>query len=95
MQFKGVTGEIRWSYLPALIFGPWRLTTTPTGGSLEAEIVSCDQYRVTQSPLIAAVRMGRQQLTFPVESLQHTGPRVYVTVGPRIREDASGEKASE
>lgn len=87
MQLKGVTGEIRWSYLPAVIFGPWTLQTTPTGGSLEAEVISVDAFRATQSPLIAAVRIGRQTLTYPVEQWQQTGQRVFANLGPRIRED--------
>lgn len=86
MQLRGVTGEIKWSYLPALVFGPWTLQTTPTGGSLEAEIVTSDAYRMTRSPLTVSVRMGRQSLTYPVEQWQVSGARVYVTVGPRITE---------
>lgn len=86
MLIKGVTGEVRWSYLPAVVFGPWTIETTSTGGTLDAEIVSCDAYRAAQTPLNIAVRVGRQTLTFPVEQLDTTGPRLTAVLGPRLRE---------
>ena len=69
MQFRGATGELRWAYLPAAVFGPWRLETDPAGASLEASVVSVDEYRITQQPLTARCYVGRQTLAYAVESV--------------------------
>lgn len=82
MTLRGATGEIRWAYLPAVIFGPWRLEsgeeTTLTG-----TLVSVDEYRMTQAPLLAVVTVGRQRLTWPVLDLQIHGSTVSARLGPR------------
>jgi len=83
MQVRGVTGELRWAYLPACVFGPWRLHTHPTGASLEAELVTQDAYRMGQEPLTALLHVGRQTLIYPVEGMTVNGSQLSVTLGPQ------------
>lgn len=83
MTLRGATGEIRWGgYLPAVIFGPWRLETDGEA-MLTGTVVSVDEYRVTQVPLSAVVQIGRQRLTYPVVDLQISGGIVTAMLGPR------------
>lgn len=81
MTIRGATGEVRWVYLTAVTFGPWRLETDES--TLTGTLVSADDYRVTQGPLVAVVMVGRQRLTWPVEDLQISGQTVTVRLGPR------------
>lgn len=87
MQIRGATGEIRWAYLPAVVFGPWRLDTFDGGARLEAAIVSVDDYRREQEPLMALLYVGRQTLAFPVTSLTVTGQQLGAELGPQQRKD--------
>jgi hypothetical protein len=82
MHVRGATGELRWAYLPACVFGPWRLETYPGGASLEASLVSQDDYRLQQQPLTALLYVGRQTMRYPVESVTVNGGQVSATLGP-------------
>lgn len=82
MTLRGATGEIRWVYLPAVVFGPWRIETDGES-TLTGTVVSVDGYRVTQGPLVAVVQIGRSRLTYPVVDLQLSGSTVTATLGPR------------
>lgn len=66
MQLRGVTGEVKWSYMTAAIFGPWRIETTPTGADLEATLISFDKYRISRENLTVAVMVGRTKLVYPI-----------------------------
>lgn len=81
MTLRGATGEVRWSYLTAVTFGPWRIETDES--TLTGTLVSVDGYRATQAPLVAAVMIGRKRLTWPIEDLQISGERVTARLGPR------------
>jgi hypothetical protein len=87
MHIRGATGEIRWAYLPAAVFGPWRLDTFPGGGSLEAQLVTQDTYRMGQAPLTALLHVGRQTLRYPVESVSVNGAQISVTLGAQQPKD--------
>lgn len=86
MTIRGATGEVRWAYLPAVVFGPWRLETSPAGGALTGTIASVDEYRVAQGPLVAVVTVGRQRLTWPIDSLQIAGATLTAQLGPQTKE---------
>jgi hypothetical protein len=81
MQVRGATGELRWAYLPACHFGPWRLHTQPGSATLEADVVSADDYRMQQGPLLARLYIGRQTLTYAVEDVTLTGARLSARLG--------------
>jgi len=85
MILKGVTGEIRWSYLPAAVFGPWRVETQEDTAlsTLTGTLVSVDGYRVTQSPLVAVVSVGRRRLTWPITDMQISGDTITAVLGLR------------
>lgn len=82
LTLRGATGELRWVYLPAVVFGPWRIETTEDT-TLVATVASVDDYRVTQHPLVAVVQLGRSQLRYPILDLQITDGRVTARLGPR------------
>jgi hypothetical protein len=86
MTYRGATGEIRWAYLAAAVFGPWRLEFENEHGELTGTIVSVDGYRVTQAPLHAVLTVGRQRLTYPIISLQVNGSTLSAQVGPRLEQ---------
>lgn len=86
MMIRGATGEIRWAYLPAVVFGPWRLETSVDGASLSASVVSVDEYRASQGPFSAVVQVGRQRLAWPVLNLQIAAGTLTAQLGPQIRE---------
>lgn len=85
MTSAGPAGEIRWSYLPAVIFGPWHASLHPAGGTVTAQIVSVDAYRASQAPLSLTLPFGRQIGRWPVLILQIEGASLTATVGPRER----------
>lgn len=89
MRLSGFTGEVRWSYLVAATFGPWTLTNHELSG----QIVSCDEYRITQKPLIVVVRIGRQELSYPVVQVQQqTDEQLVITLGERMSEHGQAKK---
>ena len=83
MVSSGPTGEIRWSYLTAAVFGPWSAALTPAGGTLTGTIVSVDRYRASQAPLVLCLPWGRKWGRWPVVALQLEGASLRATVGPR------------
>jgi hypothetical protein len=84
MTYRGATGEIRWAYLAAAVFGPWRLDFDGEQGELAGTLVSVDGYRVSQAPLNAILTIGRQRLTYPIINLQVNGSALTAQVGPRL-----------
>lgn len=85
MEVRGVTGDLRWGYLPAAVFGPWRLSTTPDGGTLDGAVASVDAFRLTQQPLVAVLPIGRSVYRYPVLSVDVSGPTLTASLGPRER----------
>jgi len=76
----GKAGTIKWSYLPAVVFGPWSFHGEGGGGTLTAQIVSFDEYRVSQRPLTAVVPAGRVEWRWSVTDLQISGTTLTATV---------------
>jgi hypothetical protein len=77
----GPTGQIRWSYMPALTFGRWRYDGTGHSGTLtSAQVLDCDEFRLRQSPLVVVVPMGRAEWRWSVDAVQVSGETVTVTV---------------
>lgn len=70
---QGTEGEIRWVYLPAVVFGPWKYEGQGTTGTLTAQVVSRDEFRIGQRPLVAIVPMGRATWRWSVINLQISG----------------------
>lgn len=68
--------------MPAVVFGPWRIESEQDT-TLVGTVVSVDDYRATQSPLVAVVQLGRSQVRYPVLDLQIEGGRVTARLGPR------------
>lgn len=85
MTIRGATGELRWRYLPAAVFGPWQLVTDSAGGTLTADLVSVDRFRASQAPLTVVVPLGRRSQSWRVLTLQMTGTSLTATVSPLER----------
>jgi len=83
MTLSGVTGDVRWGYMVALVFGPWRFEGGQEGGTLTGRLVSSDAFRVTQAPLVAVLQVGRTAARYPVLDVAITGSEVTATLGPR------------
>jgi hypothetical protein len=80
LTIEGHAGQIKWSYLPAVTFGPFRFEGDGTGGTLTAQIVSCDNFRVNQRPLVAVVPAGRATWQWSVSDLQISGSTLTARV---------------
>jgi hypothetical protein len=80
LSVSGHEGTIRWGYLPAVVFSGWRLKGDTNGGTLTAQIVSCDEFRVTQTPLVAIVSVGRADWRWSVTDLQVNGTALTASV---------------
>ena len=83
MRLAGIEGEIKWSYMTAARFGPWKVDTHPDGtASLTGGVVSIDPYRVSQAPLKARLWIGNHTQTRPIVTLQITAESITATLGP-------------
>lgn len=80
LSITGHEGELRWVYLPAVIFGPWSFTGDMVGGTLTARVVSCDEFRMQQRPLAAVVPMGRAEWRWSVIDVQISGDTLTANV---------------
>ena len=80
LSICGAQGEIRWSYLPAVVFGPWTFEGGAGEGTLTAQIVSRDEFRLQQAPLVVVVPAGRATWRWSVRDLQISGDRLTVSV---------------
>lgn len=83
LSLRGSHGEVRWSYLPAITFGPWRFESdgdSSGSGTVHAQVVRCDEFRMHQSPLIAVVPMGRAEWRWSVRDLQVSGDTLTINV---------------
>lgn len=83
VRSSGATGEVRWSYLTAVSFGPWSAELTRAGGVVTAQIARVDPYRVSQRPLSLVLPYGARTASWPVDTLQIAGDTLTVCVGPR------------
>lgn len=83
MTLSGLTGDLRWGYLVAAVFGPWRFEGGGGGGTLTGTLVSSDAFRLTQVPLTAVLQVGRSSTRWRVEGVEISGSEVVVTLGPR------------
>jgi len=80
MELRGATGELKWSYMTAATFGPWRLEQGADGSTLTGKLVSVDAYKAAQAPLKAVLQVGRQRVTCPILTLQIDGGVVHATL---------------
>jgi hypothetical protein len=80
LKLSGPEGQIRWVYLPAVVFGPWQFSGDGKSGTLTAQIVSCDEFRVQQRPLVAVVPAGRSVWRWAVSDLQISGTELTASL---------------
>lgn len=80
MRLRGATGELCWSYLTAVVFGPWSIEESTLTGA----IVSVDSFRASQAPLMIVVTLGKQKIRYPVESVTLTASTITANLGAMI-----------
>jgi len=80
LKITGVEGQVRWVYSPAIIFGPWSITAHGSAGTLTAQIVSVNEFRVRQHPLVVVVPAGRAEWRWTVRDLQISGSTLTATL---------------
>lgn len=80
MNITGHRGEIVWVYLTAVTFGPWTYQGQGGTGTLTAQIVSRDEYRLKQQPLEVVVPAGRAEWRWRVSDLQISGTTLTANV---------------
>lgn len=74
MTATGLTGQVRWVYLPALTFGAWRFEGTGVEGAITtSDILARDPHLLEQAPLSVVVPMGRHEWRWTVTGLQQSG----------------------
>ena len=76
----GHYGEVRWVYHRAITFGPWSYVGFGKTGTLTAQIVSVDEYRSQQVPLVAVVPAGRAEWRWNITDLQINGNTLTASV---------------
>lgn len=81
MKGTGPSGLIVHVYAPAVTFGRWSCDADQQGGTLTAEIVSVDNYRIKQRPLYTSIAMGRATWRRPVMDVQISGKTLTATLG--------------
>jgi hypothetical protein len=82
LDIAGHEGRICWGHVgcPAVVFSGWRYEGSQAEGTLTAQVVSCDEYRVSQDPLVAIVSMGRADWRWSVTDLQMNGTALTARV---------------
>ena len=77
----GATAVVKWGYREAAVLGSWSVKGhTQGGGSLTADVVSSDAFRVTQTPLTFVHPNGRWQ--WLILDLQITDRTLTALLGP-------------
>lgn len=67
-------------YLPAITFGRWSFTGTKSAGTLTAQIITRDEFRAVQQPLVIVVPAGRAEWRWTVMDLQINGEMLTASV---------------
>lgn len=79
LTVSGHEGTVRWEYLPAVSFGRWEFSGGKVG-TITAQVVRCDEFRVKQTPLVVVVPMGRSEWKWSVRDLQINGSTMVASV---------------
>ena len=80
IKIAGHQGQVRWVYLPAVTFGPWSFKGEGRTGTITAQVVSVNEKRIKESPLIAVVPMARSEWTWNVRNLLISGSTITIEV---------------
>lgn len=79
-KVQGIEGQIKWGYLPAVVFGPWTYEGHGSTGTLTAQVVSSNEFRLVQKPLVAVVPMGHATWCWSVIGLQISGSTLIASL---------------
>jgi len=81
---RGPKAVIQWSYHCAATLGSWELTESDTGGTLTAQVIEADHYRLTQPALTFCItRQNRPPFVWPVLSLHVADGTLNAALGPQ------------
>ena len=84
LTMTGPDGAIRWGYHTAATVGAWTFTADATGGNLTAQVVTADDFKLSQQEL--TFRCNRQKgpaWVWPVQSLSVAGGTLTARLGPQ------------
>ena len=79
-QMRGHEAAVKWGYKPAASLGAWTYDRKDGAGTLTAEIRSCDEFCLGQSPLLVLAPMGRALWRWRITQLQINGSTLVAGV---------------
>lgn len=83
LTITGQQGSVKWGYATAAELGPWSLSAEPAGGTLTGTVVSVDDFKASQQPLMFVVsRPNGVTWTWPVTRCSIAGATLTAEVGP-------------
>lgn len=77
---KGHHGQVVWVYLPAMSFGPWSYVGDGKSGTFTAQVISRDEFRMQQRPLMVVVPTARSDWRWAITDLQITDTTLTAAV---------------
>jgi hypothetical protein len=81
LTVSGVSGQVRWGYLTAAVFGAWHFDGEGARGTITtSQLLDAHEMYLTQIPLVVAVAMGRATWRWKVESLTRSGNTLSMQV---------------
>jgi len=81
-SLSGQAATVRWGYRAVASLVKWTCTRTDQGGTFTAQMTNCDEFGLSQEPLVVVVPAGASQWRWPVRDLLRDGLTVTMTVGP-------------
>lgn len=86
---RGPKAEVRRSYQCAATLGPWEVSARHDGGTLTAQVVSSDAFRLSQPALTFVVPRQSTAWKWPIVSLRIAGQTLTAELGPQEESDGS------
>lgn len=76
-SIKGAAAELRWGYAIAAALGAWSVAGDPGAWTFTATVLSQDDFKVSQRPLIVVTPNGWR---WPVKTLQIAGGSMHASL---------------
>lgn len=83
LAITGVTGDLRWGYLPAGVVERWTVTHDEAGWTLTAPTVKeMDTFRLSQQPIVFVAPHAQGVWRWPLRTLQIVDGTLSASLGP-------------
>lgn len=83
MTITGHTATLEHGYYEAAVLERWTFIGDRNGGTVTAQAVVTDAFRMTQTPLTIVTTIGRDRYRWPIQAMQCDGVAFSATVGAR------------